>query len=226
MNKNFSKIIIIIIILTLSGCSGFNVKTDLDEKPGLSEIKKSGIIIRLANSSKISREEMEKNLSSWLRDYELSENHVIITDTSEKVNLYSVIEDRFFQESIRHREKSYFGLFWDDDYLTYKSIGVVNSYLKNNEAELKNFITDKSLNGLIIYEIYNIISVGMQFMDFDSVVAVADNNLNIVYMDHQTNGYEISEQDFDRTKKQMMDKISQRFIEILQDLDFIGDPIE
>ena len=226
MNKKFSEIIIIIFIFTLSTCSSFDVKTDIKKKSGLSEIKKSGIIIRLANSSKITREEMEKNLSSWLKTYELSENLMIITDTSEKVNLFTQVDDRFFQESIKHREKGYFGLFWDDAYLTYKSIGVVNSYLQKNEDELKKFITDKSVNGLIIYEIYNIISVGMQFMDFDSVIAVADKNLNIVYMNHQTNGYEISEQDIERAKKQMMDKISQRFIEDLQDIDFLGDPLE
>lgn len=226
MNKKLSGIIIIIIISALSTCSSFNVNTDVDEKPGLSEIKKSGIVIRMANSSKITREEMEKNLSAWLKSYELSENLIIITDTTEKVNLYSEIDDRFFQESIKHREKGYFGLFWDDDYLTYKSIGVVNNYLKKNEEELKKLIAEKSLNGLVFYEIYNIISIGMQFMDFYSVVAVADNNLNIVYMDHQTNGYEISEQDFERVKKQMMDKISLRLIEDMQDIDMLGDTLE
>ncbi len=226
MNKKFSRIIITVIIFTLSGCSGFKVKTDIDEKPGLSEIKKSGIIVRLANSSKITRDELEKNMSAWLKEYELSENLIIVTDTSEKVNLFLQADDRFFQESIKHREKGYFGLFWDDNYLTYKSIGVVNNYLKKNEEELKKIITDKSLNGLIIYEIYNIISIGMQFMDFDSVIVVADSNLNVVNMDHQTNGYEISEQDIARAKKQMMDKISERFIEDLQDLDILGDPLD
>jgi hypothetical protein len=226
MNKKLFKIIVLVIIFSISSCSGFDVKTDVDEKPGLSEIKKSGIIVRLANSSKITREEMEKNLSSWLREYELSENIVIIADTSEKINLYMQIDERFFQESIRHREKSYFGIFWDDDYLSYKSIGTVNSYLKKNEEELKKIITDKSLNGLIIYEIYNVISIGMQFMDFDSVVAVVDNNLNIVYMDHQTNGYEIAEQDSERAKKQMMDKISMRLVEDLQDIDILGDTLD
>lgn len=226
MNKKINIAITAILSLLLTGCSGFTVKTDVDEKPGLDEINRAGIIVRMAKSSKIGLEEQSTNIGYWLNQYKNAENLKIIKDAGEALTYYSVIEDRFYQQSIKYREKGYFGLFWDDDYLKYKSMGVLNNYLKTNEEKLKNIINANALNGLIIYEIYNIVSLGMQFMDFDSVLAVVDKNLNIMYMDHQTDGYEISEQDFARVKKQMMDKISQRLVEGLQSIDILGEPIE
>ena len=132
-----------------------------------------------------------------------------ISDCNEDVVFYNSLQERFYQLSD------------NKIFLRYKSIGVIKLYLRKNEAELKNIISLSDLDGLIIHEIYDVISSEMQFMDFDSVLVIVDKNLNILYMDYQSDEFESIESDLNVVKGHLMDKISQRFIDRLLDLEFI-----
>ncbi len=208
--------------ITLS-CSEFSVKKDFQKHTEISELKKVAVVLRLSVGSKISKDEQDKNLATWLNMHESSKNISIITESSDSVSVYKTISERLFQSSIKYRKESYFGLFWNDNYLKYKALGSLNNYIRKNENELKDIISRNNLDSLAIYEIYNIVSVGMQFMDFETVVAFIDKNLNIIYLDHQSDNYEISEQIFERAKHQLMDKISERLTEEFKQLELIGE---
>ncbi len=212
------KKILIIMLLIHSviaiNCTEFSIKTDISAKQNLGELKKIGVLQRLSHSSTITLDEQSQNIASWISNYESADKVSIITDCSKNLSTFSSIQNKIFQSTGK------------DTYLKYKSIGVLNLYLRKNEEELKEIISQKSLDGIIIYEIYSIVSLGMQFMDFDSVFAIVDKNLNILYLDHQTDGYDIDEHIIERVNSQLMDKISGRLIQNLMDLDIIGDIVE
>jgi hypothetical protein len=53
------------------------------------------------------------------------------------------------------------------------------------------------------------------------VVTIVDKNLNVVYLDHQSDNFSTNEFDFDKVKHKLFDLVSQRFIEKLENLEFI-----
>ncbi len=211
MKRIFPIIISLILTFCTISCSKYAIKTDIEKDDNLAELKKVGIILRIAQSSRITKEEQTNNIAAWVSNYESTENISIIPDCSNEISHYSSIQDKFYQTS------------GNNNFLKFKTIGIINLYLRKNEDELKNIISQKSLDGLVIFETYSIISTGMQFMDFDSIIAVVDKNLNIIYLDHQTDGYDTDEQILDRAKNHLMDLITDRLLQKLLSLDFIGD---
>ncbi|MDY6934213.1 MAG: hypothetical protein SVZ03_08325 [Spirochaetota bacterium] len=196
-------------LFTILACSSYSVKTELKNNKSLSKLKRVGIVIRLSRDGGIVADEQINSINSWMGDYKSIKEISIISDCSEEVILYGSMQERFYQLSDNKR------------FLRYKSIGVVNLYLRKNESELRKIIEENNLDGLVIYEIYDVISAAMQYMDFDSVVVIVDKNFNIVYLDHQSNGYESREIDYTVVKNYLMDKISERFIRKLLNLKFM-----
>jgi len=201
-------VLFMITLLSLS-CSKYTIRTEIEKSGEISEIQKAGIIVRISRRSKITLDEHMKNLSHWLGGYKHLKDILIYNQGGEMINYYSDESMRFYQLSS------------ESAFLRYKSLGIVNSYLRANSAELNRFIEEKKLNGLIIYEIYTVLSSEMQFMDFDSVVIITDRNLNVLYMDNQRDGFESNEYDLDRVKEQLLNRVTERFLGILLDNDFI-----
>ncbi len=210
MKKKTSIALFLVSIITQFSCSNYLIK----DNELLSKLSKAGIIFRISKSSKISKDEIIKNTQYWLSNYRKEKDITIITETSESIGYFKYPHERFFQLSN------------ENNFLKYKSIGVLNLYLQNNRKELLNILSTNNLDSLIIFEIYSIISTEMQFFDYDTVLAVVDSNLNIAYLDSQTSHIDSESSNLEELKNQTMDKINQNLIEDLQELDFLSKRIE
>ena len=201
--------ILTIIIFGLS-CSTYSVKSDFKDKSVLSNVKNTGIIFRISNGSKITKEELIRNFYYWLSVYKKKGNITVISDASDSLTVFHNPQQRFYQLSN------------EGEYLEYKSLGAVNFYLQKNQNELLNIISKNNLDSIVVYEVYSVISTQMHFFEYDSVLAIADANLNIGYLDHQTDYFESESSFLDEMKSQAMDKITDRLIENLRDIDLLG----
>ena len=199
-----------VLLMTLAlSCSEYHVDTILEKSDPIKQIKKAGLILRISKNSRISREEFNRNLTHWLASRKPRKNINILAELKNKVGEFVTEEDRFYQLSAK------------GDFLEYKAQGVVNMYLRENQAELKNLMKENGLDGFILYEVYGVVSTEMQFMDFDSVMVLVDTNLSVVYLDHQTDKFESNEYDYEKIKSFLLNKVSERFMYQMADLKFL-----
>ena len=210
MKISYSRLLLMFIIFSVLSCSSYSIKTDVEESSILKKIKKTGIIFRIPNSSKITKEESIKNFLSWLTIYQKNENIIVINDASDSLTYFNNPQQRFYQLSN------------ENTYLKYKSIGVLNQYLQNNQNELLNIISKNNLDSITIFEVYSIISTQMQFFEFESVLAVVDSNLNLAYLDHQSDYFESESSILNELKNQMLDIINNRLMNHLYDVNLLG----
>ncbi|MBN2403272.1 MAG: hypothetical protein JXN64_12855 [Spirochaetes bacterium] len=210
MKRPVSTAFFLIFIIFSFSCSTYSIKTDIADSAVISKIKSTGIIFRISNGSKIKKEELINNCLYWLTVYKKTGNITVIKDASDSLSVFNNPQQRFYQLSN------------EDEYLKYKSIGVVNLYLQNNQNELLNIISENNLDSIIIFEIYSIISTQMQFFEYESVLAVADTDLNIAYLDHQSDFFESTSSSLDDLKNQTLDKINDRLMDKLVDLNLLG----
>ena len=201
--------LISICIIFCFACASQSVKTEIKDNPSISGLTQLGILIRLADNSRIKKEEQLNNISCFLSDYKQEVGIKLIYDSSKEIDTFTSRENRFYQNDD------------NQDFFLFKSIGLIKLYVQKNISGLKKILSDNNLNSLLIYEIYNIISSEMQFMDYSSVSIILDKNLNIIYLDHQSEGFDSKENDFKLLKSKLMDKLSERLIKRLLNLDFI-----
>ena len=201
--------IVSFVFISVVRCSKYSVVTEVHESWKISQLKSVGIVLRISTRSKLTLEELSENVSNWLSGYKPIKNIYIVPGSDEKRNYFSGYNERFYQAA----EKK--------DFLKYKSIGIISNYLRINSTDLKALISENNLDGLIVYEIYSVFSSGMQFLDFDSVAVVTDKNLNILYLDHQSDGFETDETDSERIKEELLNNICERFLEKLIEMDFV-----
>ena len=82
--------------------------------------------------------------------------------------------------------------------------------------EIKQIMKYNKHDSIIFLEVDMSYSIEAQFIDFDSVVVVVDSELNTVYMNHQKNMFHIDTYDTALVRKDLLDKISRRFVESLE----------
>jgi hypothetical protein len=188
------------IFIFLSSCSTYHVSSEIDKKSTYSKFKKSGIIIRLSKNATISEKLYSGTLLFWLNGYKKKNQFQIISELTPGLAKYDSTFDRFYQLS---NEK---------DFLRFKSAGVISTITQKNSFELNKIISDNGFDSIIFYEIDGGAYAEMQFVDFDSMIVMIDKNLEIVYMDHQKNSFEIDEFTESYANKHLLDKISERFV--------------
>jgi len=198
-----------VFIMIFTACSSYSVKNEVNDVSMIKGAKKIGIVVRSSLRSRISRDEMMTELSRTLNGYKHSMVLEFIPDVSTHMTDFATDEERFYQSAN------------DSDFLKYKSIGVVKSYIRLNSDEISKFMEKGGYDAMILFEEYAIISVEMQMMRMNTVIAITDKEGNIAYLDHQDNVYDSSETDILTLKKEMTDRLSQRFINKLKDLDYI-----
>ncbi len=198
-------------LILISGCSSYSIKKEVDSRASIKDAKKIGIIIRVPQKSRISRDDILTSLSHLLSSYEHVTRLDIIPDLSAQITEFSDDENRFYQPSN------------DSEFFKYKSMGIVRSYLRSNADELKKAMDANALDGIVIYEVYGIVSSEMLMYHFDSVITIADKNSEIVYLDHQENKYNTNENDFNAQRSQILNHISMRFTDTMKDLGFLKD---
>jgi hypothetical protein len=201
----------------LTACSEFSVITDLDRIRKISEFKKVGVLMRTGHHRDIQHGDYKNNIRNWLEGYKKLVVIDLIDNESETISFFKNETDRFYQLASRRNIMENV----DKTFLKYKALGIINLYMQGNSAELKKLIADNKLDALLIYEVYCTISTEMQFYDFDSVIAIVDRDLNIVYLDHQTNSFDSIEADKNKIKEELLNKISNRLVDRFLRLDFI-----
>jgi hypothetical protein len=214
MRRSINTVVFLTVIFFGLSCSTYSIKNDIKDNSVLSKIKNAGVIFRISNGSRITEKELVRNFSYWLTVYQKKGNVTVIRDASDSLTLFNNPQQRFYQLSN------------EEEYLKYKSLGVVNLYLQNNQNELLNIISKNNLDSIIIFEIYSVISTQMQFFEYESVLAIADANLNIGYLDHQSDYFESVSSSIDDLKNQTLDKINDRLIDNLRDVNLLGKQIE
>ena len=109
----------------------------------------------------------------------------------------------------------------NDEFLRYKSIGVTKSFIRAHESDLKEEMEKSGYDLLVFYEVYTVASVEMQMFKFSTVIAVVDKNLDLVYLDHQTDTRETMSTDLASVKAELVNHLSERFIETVTDFGWI-----
>jgi hypothetical protein len=196
-------------LLVMVSCSRYHVKNEIKESSVLSKFKNSGIMFRLPQSSPISISRMGTSLTQWMVSYKRI-NSLPLLDVKDKAVIYSKSEfDMFLQ------------MTEDDDFLYYKSLGILNKYLKDNQETLKKLIADNGLDSLIIYEVDPALSAEMQYNEFSSMIIIVNQDLKVVYMDRQYDDYDTNEYDRILMQNHLLDEINSRFIDMMFKLKYL-----
>lgn len=190
-------------------CSTYSVSREMSNGSALKKMKSACVVLRLSQKSRIGREEQTKNLTNWLAAARPIRKTAIATSCGESVCSYGAEEERFYQ------------IDGEGDFLKFKAAGVVNEFIRVNTAELKRIIAENDCDGIVIYEVYGVMALEMQFFDFDSVVCVLDRDLKIAYLDRQFNSFGVDEISAARVRQQLVDRVSERLVNTLDDLNFL-----
>lgn len=209
MKKGLCFVSIILVIL-ISSCAKYSVKEEIDRTSRV-DVKKAGILLRISRKAMLGYDIHYETLQKLLRGYTQNVELELINGKSDYYAYFANDQDRFYQLSMNNA------------FLKYKSLGVINSYLYRYKNDLSALMKSKNLDVLIVYEVYGIASVGMQFLDFDSVAVVLDKNLKVVYLDHQHDRFNSDDYSIDLLKDQLLNKMNDRMLEFLMELDYIED---
>ena len=190
-------------------CSTYSVSREMSNGSAYKKMKSACVVLRLSQKSRIGREEQTKNLTNWLAAARPIRKTAIAASCGEAVCSYGAEEERFYQTD------------GEGDFLKFKAAGVVNEFIRVNTAELKKIIAENDCDGIVIYEVYGVMALEMQFFDFDSVVCVLDHDLKIAYLDRQFNSFAVDEISAARVRQQLVDRVSERLINTLDDLNFL-----
>jgi hypothetical protein len=197
------------IIIICVSCSNYSIKREIRNSSSLSKLKSLGIIIRLPHNSPVPLKLYNKNLTQWLEPYEKKRVLTLLRKKSDQLHLSKTESDRFMQFSS------------SEDFQYYQSMGIIKLYLDKNKEELDKLKAENSLDGLVIYEIDTFLSPEMQIYNFGSLIAIVDANYQVIYLDHQFDKYKTLEIDRGAIRENLLDEVSNRFIDLMLKLDFI-----
>ncbi len=200
---------LLLLSTTIISCSSYNVKTCKENSSSLSNLKKSGIVIRIPSSSRIGIDNISQNIDIWTNGHKRINKLKLIKTENKKICISKNIQENFYQKSDNNK------------FLKFKSMGVITLYLNNNKTELKSLMENDNLDSLIIYEIDSAYSHEMQFVDFYSMIIIVNKKLEVIYSDYQSDSFESEEFEENLIKQHLMDKISGRILEKLSDLNYI-----
>ena len=196
-------------VALIVSCARYQVTKEIKNGSALSKCKKSGVIFRLPAHPHISNKLHRESLSHWLDGYRRVNGLVILDNMSKNLTTIKDEFDRFNQRTE------------DDDYLYYKSMGIITQYLNQNRQELEKIMSDSGLDSFIIYEVDCGISAEMQYTDFRSMIVITDSSLRVVYLDHQWNEYDTNEYSPKLMRNRLLDDINGRFIDLMLKLKYI-----
>jgi len=197
------------IAAALTSCSTYSVSKEMSSASALGKMKSACVVLRLSQSGRIEREEVAKNLANWLAAAKQTKRLSVLSSLGEDVCAYRGQDDRFYQVD------------GDGRFLKYKAEGVVNGYVRANEAALKRILADNGCDGIVIYEVYGVVALEMQFFDFDSAVCVLDRDLKPVHLDRQFDSFNVDEISASRVRQQLLDRVSERLVNALEDMRFL-----
>ena len=200
-----------LMILFLAVCAvscAYPVTKEINESAKLGGKGKVGTVIRVSQKGRVSRDEIVTSISRTLPAYRHNRPVELLVDIPSGITEFMDDADAFYQSE-------------NDNFRKFKSIGVAKSFIRTHESDLKDEMSKSGLDLLVIYEVYTVVSVEMQMMKFSTVMAVLDKNLELVYLDHQTDTSETLNTDITSMKAEIVNHITDRFIEKMDDLEWI-----
>ena len=198
-------------VLLLAACvfsCAYPVKKEINENEKLGGKGKVGTVVRISQKGRVSRDEIVTSISKVLPAYRHNRPVELVVDLSSGITEFMDDSDAFYQST-------------NDEFLKFKSIGVAKSFLRTHESELKDEMSKSGFDLLVIYEVYTVVSVEMQMMKFSTVMAVVDKNLDLVYLDHQSDTSETLSSDIVSMKAEVVNHITDRFVQKMENLDWI-----
>jgi hypothetical protein len=192
-----------------TSCINFHVTREIKNNSALKKLKNTGVIIKITHNTPISIKLFNKNMTQWLEPYKKINNLKLLTETSRNLHISMGESDRFLQYSS------------DNDFQYYQTLGIIQGYLNKNKEELEKIKTDNGLDSFLIYEVDGNFSSELQFSDFNSMIAIVDSKYQIVYMDRQIDSFEAYEIDKTILREDLLDKVSNRLLELLFKYDYL-----
>lgn len=196
--------------LIISSCSSFSIKNEIDKTDKLKPVKKTGIFFRIPKRTFVNEKDYRQTLHYWVEGYQQLKKITLLTGISSEMGLYTSGQNRFYQ------------LNENRDFLKFKSLGVVKSYLQAHKTEIDGIMASNNLDALVVYEVDGFFQAQLQHVEFNSLIVIVDKSMNVLFMERQDNTYpDVDEINPEKIKKHLLDKVSQRFIEAMTDIDFL-----
>lgn len=208
--KRFVYSAFMILLAGVVSCATYPVKKEINESGKMKGTGKVGVIVRVSQKGRVPRDEIVTSISKILPAYRHKRAVDLIVDVPSSMTEFMDESDSFYQQTA-------------SAFLPYKSIGVMKSYLRGHESEISSAMGKNGTDLLVVYEIYTVISVEMQMMKFSTVLAVVDKNLDIVYLDHQTDTKETENSDMVSIRNEIVNHITDRFVEKMKDFNWLAD---
>ncbi len=211
MKTLFRLLIIAVLFAVAAGCSSYGVKKEMSDSAKLSSVNKAGVILRTPASTMLPREELKLSLQKWAGAYRESRPFVFLEDKNltEAVYSYDAVFGKFSQFS---ENKSF---------LKFKTTGVINLFLRMNRNALMKVMADSGLDALVIYEVDGFYSPELQYIDMYSMFVAVDSELNIIYMDRQSETRDVQEIIPDSVKKILLSRVGGRFADTMDTAGFL-----
>lgn len=205
----YKSVVVVIALALYIGCSFTKPKVLHEDLPRMKTIKKIGVMVRVPSSSPIEYSRYTTTLQSMIAGYTHKKEIIVIQDEIPSLTLFQSNDDRFFQTSL------------DGDFLYYKAKGIVNSYCFKNKNDLQSIFEKNGFDLLVVYEPYGVVSYGMGFIDYDSVMVILNKELKIVYFDYNHDRKETNEFSTEVLKDLLLNEINTRCVTTLINLDFL-----
>lgn len=206
----YVKISVIVLCLGIAvGCSMNRPRESYSNLPKSKTINKVGILIRIPASSPVEYSRYSATLQAMIAGYKQVKEIMVIQEAETAVSVFKGNDERFYQISA------------DGDFLHYKAAGVVHSYLIKNKDGMTEIFNTHTLDLLIIYELYGVVSHGMGFVDYDTVMVIVDRGLTVRYIDYGNDRLTINEFSNEVLWNFLLNEINARCVKTLMKLDFL-----
>jgi len=200
--------LIAIILIVFVSCSSYGVKKEINKSSQIKKLEKVGIIIRTPKASMLTNAEVMLSIQKWSGAYKEKKELIYLAqkDMSEEIYLYDTTLGPFAQ------------LDESKSFMKFKTVGVINMFLRTHSEELKKIMEAKGLDSILIFEVDGFYSPELQWTAVYSMTVVANDELDILFLDRQSKSKDVNEMIGDRVKAIVLNDIGGRFVAMLRSL--------
>ena len=207
--KQCTLIFSIVFLAVFIACSSGRPKQLHENLPKMKTIQKVGVLLRIPASSPVEQSRYVSTLKAMIAGYQQKKEIHVISDDMPALTIVASQDDRFYQTSL------------EGDFLIFKATGIVNSYCFKNKDALQSLFEKHGIDLLVLYEPYGVVSYGMGFIDYDSVMVIIDKNCKIVYFDYNHDRKETNEFSTNVLWDLLLNEVNTRCVQTFQKLGFI-----
>ncbi|MGQ9842125.1 MAG: hypothetical protein ACUVRK_01040 [Spirochaetota bacterium] len=208
-NRYYKSLIILLVASMYMTCSSSKPKELHENLPNMKTINTVAVMVRIPASSPIEYARYTKTLQAMIAGYKHNKEIIVVSEELPSVTIFKSNDDKFFQTSL------------EGDFLYFKATGIVNSYCFKNKNELQSLFDKYGSDLLVVYEPYGVVSYGMGFIDYDSVMVILNKELKITYFDYNHDRKETGEFSTEVLWDFLLNEINTRCVNTLIDLGFI-----